>query len=206
MQPEIIPKMRSDNGHAVISDPREKKDTDVDRFCESPINTSFTKFNQRVQKLDLLKRRQSYSEFEELIEKKRELRERMLAKISLLREEHDVLLHEKKENDNSGKRILVRLEQMATDKEVDKYRQFLEEIEHITKLTVGLTIRLSRLTKKIENGRSQLSSEMLSQEKKKRKRLVEQTQEAEFLHRNTDRRSGQVRNVISRKEKEEEVG
>ena len=25
MQPEIIPKMRSDNGHAVISDPREKK-------------------------------------------------------------------------------------------------------------------------------------------------------------------------------------
>ena len=85
----------------------------------------------------------------------------MLAKISLLREEHDVLLHEKKENDNSGKRILVRLEQMATDKEVDKYRQFLEEIEHITKLTVGLTIRLSRLTKKIENGRSQLSTEMV---------------------------------------------
>ena len=43
---------------------------EADRFCESPINTSFTKFNQRVQKLDLLKRRQSYSEFEELIEKK----------------------------------------------------------------------------------------------------------------------------------------
>ena len=131
-----------------------------------------------------MKRRQSYSEFEELIEKKvsekvkllvihslrvkipstiwfrtnskiflqRELRERMLAKIALLREEHDVLLNEKKENDNSGKRILLRLEQMASDKEVDKYRQFLEEIEHITKLTVGLTIRLSRLTKKIENG------------------------------------------------------
>ena len=85
----------------------------------------------------------------------------MLAKISLLREEHDVLLNEKKENDKSGKRVLVRLEQMATGKEVDKYRQFLEEIEHITKLTVGLTIRLSRLTKKIENGRSQLSDDMV---------------------------------------------
>ena len=96
-----------------------------------------------------------------LIHFQRELRERMLAKISLLREEHDVLLAEKKENDNSGKRILVRMEQMATDKEVDKYRQFLEEIEHITKLTVGLTIRLSRLTKKIENGSSQLSDEMV---------------------------------------------
>ena len=85
----------------------------------------------------------------------------MLAKISLLREEHDVLLDEKKENDNSGTRILLRLEQMAADKEVDKYRQFLEEIEHITKLTVGLTIRLSRLTKKIENKHSQLSDEMV---------------------------------------------
>ena len=38
----------------------------------------------------------------------------------------------------------------------------------------------------------------LSQEKKKRKRLVDQTEEAEFLHRNTDRRSGQVRKMLSR--------
>ena len=51
---------------------------------------------------------------------------------------------------------------MASDKEVDKYRQFLEEIEHITKLTVGLTIRLSRLTKKIESNRAQLSEEMVN--------------------------------------------
>ena len=85
----------------------------------------------------------------------------MLAKIALLREEHDVLLNEKKDNDNSGKRVLIRLEQMASDKEVDKYRQFLEEIEHITKLTVGLTIRLSRLTKKIESNRAQLSEDMV---------------------------------------------
>ena len=49
----------------------------------------------------------------------------MLAKIALLREEHDVLLKEKKDNDSSGKRVLIRLEQMASDKEVDKYRQFL---------------------------------------------------------------------------------
>ena len=153
----------------------------------------------------------------------------MLAKIALLREEHDVLLKEKKDNDSSGKRVLIRLEQMASDKEVDKYRQFLEEIEHITKLTVGLTIRLSRLTKKIESNRAQLSEEVvckifstdlvcvftihkilngqiysmfsnfqLSQERKKRKRLVEQTEEAEFLHRNTDRRSAQVRKMLSR--------
>ena len=38
----------------------------------------------------------------------------------------------------------------------------------------------------------------MSQERKKRKRLVEQTEEAEFLHRNTDRRSAQVRKMLSR--------
>ena len=38
--------------------------------CHSPLNTSFTKLNQKIQKFDMLKKRQSYSEFEELIEKK----------------------------------------------------------------------------------------------------------------------------------------
>merc|ERR1712150_128889 len=52
--------------------------------------------------------------------------------------------------------------------------------------------------KKIESNRAQLSEDMVSQERKKRKRLVEQTEEAEFLHRNTDRRSAQVRKMLSR--------
>ena len=101
--------------------------------------------------MDLLKRRQSYNEFEELIEKKRELRERMMTKILLLREERDVLLHEKKANDNQGQSIMKTLESLGTSQEVEKYRKFLDEIEQITKLTVSLTIRLSRLTKRIEN-------------------------------------------------------
>ena len=85
-----------------------------------------------------------------------------MTKILRLREERDLLLAEKKDNDNIGSGIMARLEQMATTTEVDKYRQFLEEIEQITKLTVGLTIRLSRLTKRIENGGSQLNEEMVS--------------------------------------------
>jgi protein Shroom len=96
-----------------------------------------------------LKRRQSYSEFEDLIEKKRELRERMLSKIMFLREERDLLMEEKAENDILGKTIAHNLEGVARNSELDKYRQFLEEIEQITKLTVSLTIRLSRLSKKL---------------------------------------------------------
>ena len=82
----------------------------------------------------------------------RELRERMLSKIMFLRDERDLLTEEKNENDQVGKMIAEKLELSASGTELDKFRQFLEEIEQITKLTVSLTIRLSRLTKRIETG------------------------------------------------------
>jgi len=82
----------------------------------------------------------------------RELRERMLSKIMLLREERDFLASEKLENDSFGQGITCLLEHYASPQEISKYHQFLEEIEQITKLTVGLTIRLGRLTRKIESG------------------------------------------------------
>ncbi len=76
----------------------------------------------------------------------------MLSKIMFLREERDLLMEEKIENDQLGKKIAHNLEPVAKSTELDKFRQFLEEIEQITKLTVSLTIRLSRLTKKMESG------------------------------------------------------
>ena len=69
-----------------------------------------------------------------------------------MREERDLLTEEKNENDQIGKKIAQNLELYANGSELDKFRQFLEEIEQITKLTVSLTIRLSRLTKKFESG------------------------------------------------------
>jgi len=135
--------------HTLLSEEAE------DSFNESPIkHCSFTSLSQKIddQRFDLLKRRQSYSEFKDLIEKKRELRERMLSKIMFLREERDLLTEEKTENDLIGKTISHKLEAFASGSELDKFRQFLEEIEQITKLTVSLTIRLSRLTKRIESG------------------------------------------------------
>merc|ERR1711902_104762 len=75
-------------------------------------------------------------------------------------------------------------------------RQFLEEIEQITKLTVSLTIRLSRLTKRIETG--SFSKEEMTMQLKKQSRLNDQLHEAEVLHQNTDRRSNQVRQLLSK--------
>ena len=61
-------------------------------------------------------------------------------------------MEEKIENDQLGKKIALKLEGQAKSTELDKFRQFLEEIEQITKLMVSLTIRLSRQTKKMESG------------------------------------------------------
>jgi len=170
----------------------------------SPIrNCSFASLSQKIddQRFDLLKRRQSYSEFEDLIEKKRELRERMLSKIMFLREERDLLMEEKIENDQLGKKIAANLESVAKSSELDKFRQFLEEIEQITKLTVSLTIRLSRLSRKMESG--SLSKDELAMSQKKKSRLVEQLNEADILHQNTDRRASQVRQMLSKYSKDQ---
>merc|ERR1739844_390310 len=173
-----------------------------DTFNESHIspirNCSFASLSQKIddQRFDLLKRRQSYSEFEDLIEKKRELRERMLSKIMFLREERDLLMEEKIENDQLGKKIAANLESVAKSAELDKFRQFLEEIEQITKLTVSLTIRLSRLSRKMESG--SLSKDELAMHQKKKNRLVDQLNEADILHQNTDRRAAQVRQMLSK--------
>jgi len=175
----------------------ELKDENRSEVCDSPLNTSFTKFNQKIQKFDMLKKRHSYSEFEELIEKKRELRERMMSKIRLLREERDILIEEKKSNDAEGQRLLGKLEAAANSSEVEKFRQYLEEIEQITKLTVSLTIRLSRLAKRIESGK--LKSDVLSSERRKESLLKEQCDEAENLHRNTDRRGLQIKKIVTAK-------
>ena len=134
----------------------------------------------------------------------------------LLREERDLLMEEKTENDQKGIKIAQLLELVAKSTELDKFRLFLEEIEQITKLTVSLTIRLSRLTKRIESGnlnKEEKVSNMFyfikdlftfscllfqAMQLKKKSKLVDQLNEAEILHQNTDRRASQVRQLLSK--------
>ena len=49
----------------------------------------------------------------------------MLSKIMFLREERDLLMEEKIENDQLGKKIAANLESVAKSAELDKFRQFL---------------------------------------------------------------------------------
>ena len=54
------------------------------------------------------------------------------------------------DNDVHGKHVLDALEGQASASEIDRVYKYLEEVEQITKLTVGLAIRLNRIKKLIE--------------------------------------------------------
>ena len=61
-------------------------------------------------------------------------------------------MEEKVANDRTGQRILETLEKSteATTTEVDKVQKYLQEVEQITKLSVGLKLRVNRLDKMFE--------------------------------------------------------
>merc|ERR1711860_85483 len=98
-------------------------------------------------------RRRSCTELQDLIKRKGEIRERILSKMSLLREERETLMDEKAENDKLGESLIRILDGTeATSNEIDKIYKYLEEVEQITKLNVGLNIRLNRVDKLMKTG------------------------------------------------------
>jgi len=62
-------------------------------------------------------------------------------------------------NDEVGKDVLGELRQVAQQMEVDKVRVFIEEVDKITSLVIGLTSRLVRanLNPRPDNQKSQVN-------------------------------------------------
>lgn len=63
-------------------------------------------------------------------------------------------MEEKRDNDKVGQGILNELESVANSTEVDRVYKFLQEVEQITKLTVGLQIRLNRAQRLLQRSRN----------------------------------------------------
>ena len=82
-----------------------------------------------------------------------EIRDRILSKINLLRNERELIVEEKHENDKLGGDLLEALESLASPSEADKVYKYVQEVEQITKLSVGLHIRLSKVMGMIERQR-----------------------------------------------------
>ena len=56
-----------------------------------------------------------------------------------------MIVVEKQDNDQLGQDLLEKLESLASTSEADKVYKYVQEVEQITKLSVGLNIRLNRV-------------------------------------------------------------
>ena len=74
----------------------------------------------------------------------------MLSNINLLRNERDVILTEKLENDLLGRQTLDLLDGNASTSEIDRVYKYMQELEQITKLKVGLRLRWNRLDRMVQ--------------------------------------------------------
>eukprot|EP00096_Caligus_rogercresseyi_P010630 TRINITY_DN3954_c0_g1_i1.p1 TRINITY_DN3954_c0_g1~~TRINITY_DN3954_c0_g1_i1.p1 ORF type:complete len:450 (+),score=115.46 TRINITY_DN3954_c0_g1_i1:160-1509(+) len=119
--------------------------------------------------------------YKELFEQKSQIRERLFSKIEVLREEERELANEKVEIDFMSRRFYVRLLN-KNESDADKFSQFIQEIQQITKLKSGLLLRLDKLE---NGGHIKYSADEVM---KKRVQLQGQILEAENLQKNTDRR------------------
>lgn len=68
-----------------------------------------------------------------------------MSNLNVLRDEREVVAHEKKANDEEIQPLVRFLESVASDQEAAKVCHYLQEVEQITKLRVALNIRLARV-------------------------------------------------------------
>ncbi|TRY73529.1 hypothetical protein TCAL_03332 [Tigriopus californicus] len=186
---------------SVLARPAEIRDEDQPwplpkRFQSKSISYPYVTSLQSMDKADLLERRRSCSEFQDLIQKKGEIRDRILSKIQLLRDERDLIVEEKRNNDQMGQAILDELESVANSTEVDRVYKFLQEVEQITKLRVGLQIRLSRAQKLLQ--RRDITPKEKEALEFKIARLTEQIREADDLQGHTNRRRSAIEAILQK--------
>jgi hypothetical protein len=81
---------------------------------------------------------------EVLTKKKTELISQISTKLEVLRSEMSTLKSETKTNEEIGRKISVKVMQVAQPNECEKYKLHVEEIDKITSLLLGLAGRLAR--------------------------------------------------------------
>ncbi|XP_076352192.1 uncharacterized protein LOC143247684 isoform X2 [Tachypleus tridentatus] len=128
----------------------------------------------------------------DLSSKKEELIASINKKLDLLRLEQTIVREEMVQNEELGKEVTSRVEQLAKPNELEKYRLHVQELEKIISLLLSLSGRLARA----QNALVCLGPDIEEEEKKaleaKCDKLSEQHEEARWLKESIDKRSHQV--------------
>ncbi|XP_023225699.1 protein Shroom2-like [Centruroides sculpturatus] len=125
-------------------------------------------------------------------------------KLNTLHIEQVAIREEISQNDILGQDITARVEELAKQNEIEKYRLHVEELDKIINLLLSLSGRLARA----QNALTNLSDDVSHEEKKileaKRDKLREQHEDACRLKESIDRRSQQVSTFLHQYLTEEE--
>ncbi|XP_055329651.1 protein Shroom2-like isoform X2 [Paramacrobiotus metropolitanus] len=135
----------------------------------------------------------------ELNSAKREIIERLSAKLDLLREEQTSLQEEINTTDRWGDSIFQKFSIKATEPDLEKYIQHLRELEEITALSMSLSSRIERL--ELSLGQLTLPADDLEATtlKNKRSKLLTQQEEANYLQQGIERRRKVFQTILAEK-------
>ncbi|XP_055941455.1 uncharacterized protein LOC129971581 [Argiope bruennichi] len=166
------------------------------RMLNLPFNSAY--FTTSVPKAKLLTRYTSklhpnkMTEVKELSNEKEELIASLRKKLNILLEEEAALQDELRQNEELGNNLSDKLDGTATQNELKKFRNHVQELEKITNLLLSLSGRLART----KNALLILPSDASAEEKvlldTKYKKLTQQYEEALHLQKDIDNRNKQV--------------
>jgi len=116
--------------------------------------------------------------------------------LETIRQQKSDLIRQIMVNEEVGRGLAARLEAVTTVKEQEKYAVFLSELEKVVLLVFSVSGRLAKAEEEAEQGN--LTDWEKESRRFRRDKLASQLKEAQELRRMSDRRMGNVEEVIKR--------
>ncbi|KAM7393317.1 hypothetical protein PAMA_008121 [Pampus argenteus] len=138
----------------------------------------------------------------DLASRKVELCEALRRSVAALRQEKEALCEEQRHHQALGASIDSLVQERCKTNERDKYSMFIGDLEKIVNLLLSLCSRLSRIDRSLlALEREELTQEDTAEEREslhhKRSQLLRQTEDAQELKENLDRRQRVVHTILS---------
>jgi len=114
--------------------------------------------------------------------------------LETIKHQKEMLIKDIVQNEELGRNVTHKLEEVMSAREKDKYNTFLEELEKVVLLLLSINVRLQKAEEELSCGN--LTDWEKESRRYKRDKLVKQLNEADDLKRMSDRRMKNVENII----------
>jgi len=131
-------------------------------------------------------------------EKKDELVLVLKKKLDVLKQDQEFREQEISDNEVNGAKVVELVESKCSDREVKKYKSYIDDVEKITKLLLKLSRRLARAENELRNAPMDATDDDKKSLEQKRNNLQRQHDDAKALKESIDKRKSQVTTFLKR--------